>query len=177
MNSATIASPMGPFSIIATGDEVLASGWTANPAELSTLIAPSLATPLRSSRDLGLITDAARAYFDGDLTSIDPIPVRQHSGPFLEQAWQVLRTVSAGSPISYAEFASRVGRPGAARAAASACSRNAAALFVPCHRIVRTGGDLGGFRWGVAVKRQLLAHEQGELRMTAPALAVSDSMR
>jgi methylated-DNA-[protein]-cysteine S-methyltransferase len=114
MNTATIASPMGPFSIIAMDDEVLASGWTANPAELSTLIAPSVVTPLRSSRDLGVITDAARAYFDGDLTAIDPISVRQHSGPFLEQAWQALRTVPAGSPISYAEFASRVGRPGAA---------------------------------------------------------------
>jgi len=167
MNTTTISSPMGPFSIIASEDEVLASGWTANPAELTALIAPSVGTPLRASHDLGPISDAARAYFDGDLTAPDRIPVRQVGGPFLEQAWQVLRTVPAGSPISYAEFASRVGRPGAARAAASACSRNAAALFVPCHRVVRTGGDLGGFRWGVAVKRQLLAHEQGELQMAA----------
>jgi methylated-DNA-[protein]-cysteine S-methyltransferase len=87
------------------------------------------------------------------------VPVRQRSGEFLEHAWDVLRTVPAGAPVTYTEYAAKSGRPAAVRAAASACARNSAALFVPCHRVLRTDGTLGGFRWGVEVKRKLLAHE------------------
>jgi methylated-DNA-[protein]-cysteine S-methyltransferase len=67
--------------------------------------------------------------------------------------------VPAGEPDTYAAFAARCGRPAAVRAAAGACARNAAALFVPCHRVLATGGGLGGFRWGTPVKRWLLDHE------------------
>jgi methylated-DNA-[protein]-cysteine S-methyltransferase len=74
-------------------------------------------------------------------------------------AWGVLRTVEPGEPVTYTGYAALAGRPAAVRAAASACARNAAALFVPCHRVVRTGGGLGGFRWGTDVKRWLLDHE------------------
>ena len=74
-------------------------------------------------------------------------------------AWIVLRTVRGGEPLSYKEFAELSGRPSAIRGAAGACARNAVALFVPCHRILRTGGALGGFRWGLDVKRWLLTHE------------------
>ena len=63
--------------------------------------------------------------------------------------------------MTYTEYAAKAGRPLAVRAAAAACARNAAALFVPCHRVVRTDGGLGGFRWGLPVKRWLLAHEAG----------------
>ena len=77
----------------------------------------------------------------------------------MQHAWDVLRTVQAGAPVTYSEYASMSGRPAAVRAAASACARNSAALFVPCHRVIRIGGNLGGFRWGLDVKRWLLAHE------------------
>ena len=87
------------------------------------------------------------------------MPVRQRSGAFLEHAWDVLRAVPAGAPVTYTEYAAKSGNPTAVRAAASACARNAAALFVPCHRVLRTDGTLGGFRWGLPVKRALLDHE------------------
>ena len=93
------------------------------------------------------------------MTAIDAVPVRQRSGPFLEDAWEVLRTVPAGTPDTYTSFAARCGRPSAVRAAANACARNATALFVPCHRVLGSSGGLGGFRWGTAVKQQLLDHE------------------
>jgi len=67
--------------------------------------------------------------------------------------------VPPGQPVTYSEYAALAGRPAAVRAAASACARNAAALFVPCHRVVRISGAMGGFRWGLDVKRWLLAHE------------------
>jgi len=90
---------------------------------------------------------------------IDEVVVRQRSGPFLEHAWDVLRTVPAGAPITYTEYAAKAGRPAAVRAAASACAKNATALFVPCHRVLGTDGTMRGFRWGTDVKQALLAHE------------------
>ncbi|MQA25216.1 MAG: methylated-DNA--[protein]-cysteine S-methyltransferase, partial [Micromonosporaceae bacterium] len=87
------------------------------------------------------------------------IPVRQLGGKFLTAAWEVLRRVPPDAPVTYTEYAALAGRPAAVRAAAQACARNAAALYVPCHRVVRIGGALGGFRWGLPVKRWLLDHE------------------
>ena len=111
--------------------------------------------------DLGAGRRRVARYHEGELSAIDDVPVRQRSGEFLEHAWDVLRTVPAGRPVTYTEYAAKSGRPAAVRAAASACARNAAALFVPCHRVLRTDGTLGGFRWGVEVKRWLLDHEDG----------------
>ena len=89
--------------------------------------------------------------------------VRQASGPFRVHAWEVLQTVEPGAPMTYLQYAERAGNPAAIRAAAGACAKNAAALFVPCHRIIRTDGTLGGFRWGLAVKQRLLDREAGRL--------------
>ncbi len=155
----TYDTPMGPFTAVVSEDAVLASGWTADLNALVPLIHPTLRpTDLRQG-ELGAVGDAITAYLGGDLSAIDDVPVRQRSGAFLEQAWEILRTVPAGAPITYAEYAAKSGRPAAVRAAASACARNAAALFVPCHRVLRTDGTLGGFRWGLPVKRALLEHE------------------
>lgn len=161
MDFATLTTPAGPFTAVVNDEGVvLASGWTADADDLLPLIHPSLRDgEPRRRPDLGAVTDAARAYQDGDLAAIDGIPVRQRSGDFLMHAWEVLRTVEPGEPVSYADYAQLAGRPAAVRAAGSACARNAAALFVPCHRVVRTGGDIGGFRWGTGVKRWLLDHE------------------
>jgi methylated-DNA-[protein]-cysteine S-methyltransferase len=162
MNVATLTTPAGPFTAVADDEgAVLASGWTADPDDLVPLIHPGLRGDgaLRRRDDLGAVTAAARAYHDGDLDAIADVPVVQRSGDFLMHAWGVLRTVEPGAPVTYARYADLAGRPAAVRAAASACARNAAALFVPCHRVVRTGGGLGGFRWGTGVKRWLLDHE------------------
>ncbi|WP_020422318.1 methylated-DNA--[protein]-cysteine S-methyltransferase [Amycolatopsis sp. ATCC 39116] len=157
----TTDTRIGPFTaIVASDGAVLASGWTADLGELTPQISPSLRpSELREKRDLGAVSTAIRHYHDGELDAIDDIPVRQRSGEFLQHAWDVLRTVPAGKPVTYTEYAALAGRPAAIRAAASACARNAAALFVPCHRVLRIGGALGGFRWGVDVKRWLLDHE------------------
>jgi len=162
MNVATLDTPAGPFTAVTDDDgAVLASGWTADADSLIPLIHPALRGDgtVRARDDLGAATAAARAYHDGDLDAIRDVPVVQRSGDFLMHAWDVLRTVEPGEPVTYAGYAAMAGRPAAVRAAASACARNAAALFVPCHRVVRTGGGLGGFRWGTDVKRWLLDHE------------------
>jgi methylated-DNA-[protein]-cysteine S-methyltransferase len=102
---------------------------------------------------------AVAAYYNGDLTAPGRLPVQQVSGEFRMHAWDVLRDVAPGERITYAEYASRAGRPTAVRAAAGACALNAAALFVPCHRVLRTDGTLGGFRYGLEVKERLLERE------------------
>lgn len=157
----TVDTVAGPFSTVAAADGVvLASGWTTDTAGLVSLIAPALRPSALDERpDLGQITAAVLAYHDGQLDAVAEIPVRQSGGEFLTHAWSVLRKVPPGEPVSYAEFAQLAGRPAAVRAAATACARNPAALFVPCHRVLRTGGGLGGFRWGVDLKRWLLDHE------------------
>ena len=160
---ATLPTPTGPFTVVAVRDQdgaetVLASGRTPDPEELLRLVHRSL-RPESAAPGRPAAVDAVEAYLAGDVTAIDRVPVRQLSGPFLTEAWDVLRTVPAGTPDSYAGFATRCGRPAAIRAAAQACARNAAALFVPCHRVLGSDGGLGGFRWGTPVKRWLLDHE------------------
>ena len=156
----TIATPPGPFTVVVDADDVvLASGWTADVADLLRVVHPSLRpTGSELVGDLAVL-DTVEKFFAGDVTAIDAVPVSQRSGPFLTEAWQILRTVPAGHPDSYAAFAARCARPAAIRAAANACARNAAALFVPCHRVLGSDGGLGGFRWGTPVKRWLLDHE------------------
>ena len=160
----TVDTPAGPFTaVVDDSGAVLASGWTALVEDLLPQVAPELRrTEVRERAELGPVTKAIVAYHSGDLTVIDGIEVRQRSGEFMNHAWQVLRTVPAGKPVTYTEYARLAGRPAAVRAAAAACARNAVALFVPCHRVVRTDGTLGGFRWGLPVKRWLLAHEETE---------------
>ncbi|NMH98553.1 methylated-DNA--[protein]-cysteine S-methyltransferase [Pseudonocardia acidicola] len=156
----TLDTVIGPFTAVVDADgAVLASGWTADLDALLPQVHLSLRPSTLTHGDLGPAGAAVTRYHDGDLSAVDDVPVRQRSGGFLEHAWEVLRTVPAGSPVSYTEYAAKAGRPAAIRAAASACARNAAALFVPCHRVLRSDGSLGGFRWGVGVKRWLLDHE------------------
>jgi methylated-DNA-[protein]-cysteine S-methyltransferase len=160
MYTTTLPTPPGPFTIVADDDAVLASGWTDDPATLLPLIGaklrPATVTP---KQDLGPFTRAVRDYVAGDLEAIDAVPVAQDASEFLERAWAELRTIPAGAPETYMQLAARCERPTAVRAAGTACGRNPTALFVPCHRILRTGGGLGGFAYGLDVKRWLLEHE------------------
>ena len=157
-----MTTPDGPFTILARDGVVLASGWTAEPGELTGQIHPELRpADVEAVTDLGPISRAVEAFYAGDPAPAMAVPVQQKSGPFRAHAWDVLRTVRPGAPVTYTEYAELSGNPKAVRAAASACAFNAAALFVPCHRVIRTDGSLGGFRWGLAIKESLLAREAG----------------
>jgi methylated-DNA-[protein]-cysteine S-methyltransferase len=156
--SITLDTPIGPFTMLLRGETVLASGFTDDETALWPQVHPALHGP--ADADPTRAVKAVAAYFDGDLAALDTVDVLQRSdGAFLGPAWETLRQVSPGAPITYTEYARRCGRPAAVRAAAQACARNAAALFVPCHRVLRSDGSLGGFRWGLDVKRTLIAHE------------------
>lgn len=159
MNHTTVITPVGPLTIVVSSTgEVRAAGFVTDLDQLP-VPAGSLAGSTER-RELGQASKAVVAYLDGDLAALESVPVTPWAGgAFVSQAWQALRTIPAGQPVSYVRLAALAGRPTAVRAAASACARNPVALFVPCHRVLRTDGRLGGYRWGLAVKRWLLNHE------------------
>lgn len=157
--SQTLTTPDGPFSVIAREDgAVLASGWTADINALTARIGLALRPETVTTGSIRA-TDAVTAYYDGDLAAIDDVAVVQSGGDFRLRGWSALRRIAPGHPFTYSQLAAAIGNPTAVRAAASVCATNAPALFVPCHRVLRTDGTMGGFAWGVEVKRSLLARE------------------
>jgi len=117
------------------------------------------ATPQPVRRDRFGVHDVLAAYFDGDVGALDTLSVEAKGTPFQREVWAQLREIPVGSTISYGELARRVGRPNAQRAVGMANASNPVALIVPCHRVIRTGGALGGYAFGLDYKRWLLAHE------------------
>lgn len=161
LRHSTMETPVGPFTFIVNDSgAVRASGFTDDARELLILIHPALRADLTPEPDVGAVGAAVRSYFDGELSALDAVRVDQRSdGVFLPHAWQVMRDIKPGAPVTYTQFAELAGRPAAIRAAAAACARNPSALFVPCHRVFRTDGSLGGYRWGIPAKTWLLEHE------------------
>jgi methylated-DNA-[protein]-cysteine S-methyltransferase len=101
-------------------------------------------------------------YLDGDLTALEEVPVDQPGTELQQKVWAELRAIPGGQTRTYTELARSAGRPKAVRAIGSACGRNLIAPFVPCHRAMRSDGTLGGYYYGLDVKRWLLAHEARE---------------
>jgi AraC family transcriptional regulator of adaptative response/methylated-DNA-[protein]-cysteine methyltransferase len=89
------------------------------------------------------------------------LPLDIRGTAFQQRVWQALREVPPGSTATYTAIAARIGEPAAVRAVANACGANPVAVAVPCHRIVRRGGELGGYRWGLERKKALLEREAG----------------
>ena len=87
------------------------------------------------------------------------LPLDIHGTTFQRRVWQALRRIPAGTTATYSAIAKCIGSPTAARAVASACAANPLAVAIPCHRVVRRNGALGGYRWGVERKKALLARE------------------
>ena len=88
------------------------------------------------------------------------LPLDVQATAFQRRVWEHLRSIPYGSTRSYAEVARAIGSVSGARAVARACANNPAAIAIPCHRVVRSTGDLGGYRWGIERKKALLALEQ-----------------
>jgi AraC family transcriptional regulator of adaptative response/methylated-DNA-[protein]-cysteine methyltransferase len=95
------------------------------------------------------------------------LPLDLRGTAFQRRVWQELRRIPAGATASYGEVARRIGKPRSARAVARACATNPLPLAVPCHRVVRCDGKLGGYRGGVERKRALLEREARPPSMSA----------
>ncbi|MCC7250758.1 bifunctional DNA-binding transcriptional regulator/O6-methylguanine-DNA methyltransferase Ada [Hyphomicrobium sp.] len=98
------------------------------------------------------------AFVEAPGTGLD-LPLDVQGTAFQHRVWEALRQIPPGTTVTYAELADRIGKPAAVRAVASACAANRIAVAIPCHRVVRTGGALSGYRWGVARKRTLIERE------------------
>jgi AraC family transcriptional regulator, regulatory protein of adaptative response / methylated-DNA-[protein]-cysteine methyltransferase len=99
------------------------------------------------------------AFLENSDRSRLELPLDIQGTSFQRRVWLALQEIPPGDTVSYADIASRIGKPTAARAVARACAANPMAVAIPCHRVVRGNGQMGGYRWGLERKRVLLERE------------------
>ena len=116
------------------------------------------ATLVRDEAALQRYTKPLLASLRGESVTIE-LPLDVRATAFQMRVWEKLREIPAGETRSYSEVAQGIGDPKAVRAVARACASNPVALAVPCHRVVRSDGELAGYRWGVQRKKKLLKME------------------
>jgi len=110
----------------------------------------------------------ARAWVESPCDAPGPPPLDVRGAPFMRRVWSALQAIPCGETRTYSDVAAAIGAPNAARAAASGCANNLISLFIPCLRVVRRGGGLGGYAWGLGRKEALLARESGGLPAPRP---------
>lgn len=155
----TSKTPIGVLNLIADEHVLLGANLSNVSALKAGLDATDRGREIKVVKSIPIISDLITDYFDGDISAINGIAVRQPGAAFSQAAWKAMRKVKAGAIISYADLADRAGSAAAVRAAGSACAKNAIMLIVPCHRIVKSGGALGNYAYGVNKKEWLLSHE------------------
>ncbi|MBV4473452.1 bifunctional DNA-binding transcriptional regulator/O6-methylguanine-DNA methyltransferase Ada [Pseudomonas botevensis] len=111
-----------------------------------------------ADRDFEQLIAQVVGFIEAPAIGLD-LPLDVRGTAFQERVWQALREIPPGSTASYADIAQRIGSPKAVRAVAQACGANSLAVAIPCHRVVRSDGNLSGYRWGVERKRELLTRE------------------
>jgi AraC family transcriptional regulator of adaptative response/methylated-DNA-[protein]-cysteine methyltransferase len=158
----TVASPLGRLLVAATPRGVCAVKIGASDQALETDLRAEFPAARVDRGDRHLAGWVSRIVASLERGAPDPrLPLDIRATAFQRAVWRELQRIPRGGTASYGEVARRVGRPSAARAVARACAANPVALLVPCHRVVRGNGDLGGYHWGVARKRALLERERG----------------
>ncbi len=150
MERAVIPTPVGPFTIRVEDGALV-------ELDLNGAGEPTV------DRDSAGIADRIAAYFAGEIDAIDTITVDAAGTPFQRAVWDALRRIPAGETASYGEIAAAIGNPRAVRAVGSANAANPVALVVPCHRVIRSDGTIGGYGGGLDRKRWLLAHERAQV--------------
>jgi O-6-methylguanine DNA methyltransferase len=167
-----LATPLGPMLAGATDDGICLLEFTDRPMLPTQLAVLSrrLRRPAVAGRHplLDVLQDQLLAYFAGERLTFD-LPLIAPGSSFQERTWATLRGIAPGSTISYEELAIEAGRPGAQRAAGTANGANRLAVLVPCHRVVRKGGELGGYGGGLWRKAWLLDHERRVAALAGPS--------
>lgn len=156
-----MASRVGHVLVAATSEGVCAVKIGASPSALARDLrrefpAAEIAEEPRPREDW---VRAIAAHLDGRQPVLS-LPLAVRATAFQWQVWRALQQIPYGETRSYADVARAVGRPRAARAVARACAANPVCLVVPCHRVVRSDGRPGGYRWGAARKRKLIEGER-----------------
>lgn len=157
-----LPTPTGAMLLLCDERQRLrAADWKDHEARLFTLLRRQYgaAATIKEVRRRSPARLALEAYFSGALEAIDAIAVETGGSDFQKLVWRALRAVPAGSTMSYAGLAARIGRPAAVRATGAANGANPVSIVVPCHRLVGSDGALVKYGGGLARKRWLLAHE------------------
>jgi methylated-DNA-[protein]-cysteine S-methyltransferase len=150
MEIAVLGTTIGPIRIAVDGGAVTSVKFTTDPDG-------------PRSDPLGAV-DALAAYFSGAMGALDELPVRPSGTEFQQRVWRALRVVPAGETVSYADLAREIGNTGAVRAVGHANATNPIGIIIPCHRVIRSDGSLGGYGGGLDRKQWLLAHEARAVR-------------
>lgn len=160
LETATVETPAGPFWVAAKGEALVAAGFADSaPRLLARLeIRFGALERVEAADPAGSVT-ALRRFLAGDAATLSAVPIDLGGTPFQREVWSALQEIPAGSTITYAELARRIGRPRAVRAVGAANGANPVSIVVPCHRVVGKDG-LRGYAGGLARKKWLLAHEK-----------------
>ena len=154
----TTTTVIGDVVAVATPRGIAAARIGATPAVLDELRAEFPAAELvRDDAAMADVMSALTRLAEGRPAPSLPVDVRGTA--FQAQVWDALRQIPAGETRTYTQVADSLGRPSSVRAVARACATNRVALAIPCHRVIRSDGSLAGYRWGLEVKRSLLARE------------------
>jgi AraC family transcriptional regulator of adaptative response/methylated-DNA-[protein]-cysteine methyltransferase len=158
---AIVPCPLGRLLVAATQRGVCAVslGDRDQPLEAALQEEYAAASIRRDEAALGGWVKAIVTHLEGKTPDL-ALPLDLQATAFQRRVWRELQKIPYGSTASYGAIARRIGKPAAARAVANACAGNRAALVIPCHRVVREDGNLGGYRWGVERKEKLLAAEK-----------------
>ncbi|MCB0199492.1 MAG: bifunctional DNA-binding transcriptional regulator/O6-methylguanine-DNA methyltransferase Ada [Anaerolineae bacterium] len=165
INYTITPSPLGMLLVAATETGICAVRLGDSEADLEATLVEEFpaATRVRGGRRLQQWIAPIADYLGGARPHLD-LPLDIQATAFQRQVWTALQAIPYGSTRSYSEVATAIGRPTAARAVANACASNPAALVIPCHRVVREDGGLGGYRWGIQRKEMLLAQEAAKVK-------------
>jgi AraC family transcriptional regulator, regulatory protein of adaptative response / methylated-DNA-[protein]-cysteine methyltransferase len=157
---AVVPCPLGHLLVAATAHGIcrISLGEDADALERGLAAEFPAATIARDDDALRSWVAEITAHLDGRQPTLD-LPLDVRATAFQRRVWEALRKIPYGSTRSYSEIARAVGNAKATRAVARACASNPVAIVVPCHRVVREDGDLGGYRWGVERKKALLKQE------------------
>ena len=155
--------PLGKLLVAATERGICKISLGDEEGRLLQDLAAEFAAAERLRDDEGLGGWAGRivAYLDGCQPELD-LPLDLRATAFQIAVWQQLLKIPSGQTRTYSQIAAAIGKPKATRAVANACASNPAALAIPCHRVVRKDGALGGYRWGIERKRALLQRETAD---------------
>ena len=155
----TTQTTLGTLMLAATERGVCAVTLGDDAASLEAALEREFPRATRRRDDAGLARWArdVAAHLEG--APLEPIPLDAPGTDFQWEVWRALQAIPPGATRTYRDIAVAIARPTAARAVARACASNRVALLIPCHRVIRGDGELGGYRWGVERKRTLLANE------------------
>jgi len=152
---------MGPLCIVTDGAGVLrAIEFGIHEARMERMLRKHYGNyMIEEGRTPESLKQALVAYFNGKLDALAQVKTATGGTPFQREVWRALRTIPAGTTLSYGQLANKVGRKGASRAVGAANGANPIPIVVPCHRVIGADGSLTGFGGGLANKQWLLEHE------------------